>query len=184
MKFATVQKGIRAERRVTLPGFEGAPALLLRPLNGLEEEDVLRQAFEYARRPGNEKPDASDELYELGVMLHTLAISCLDTDSPQDARTAFFDGGIDQIRLELPRDTIHYLYQQHSLWQDECSPYVRRLSLDEVYAKALEVASSEDDSPFTSLSPATRWIFTRTLATLLLDSRELKSASGAPSPSA
>lgn len=183
MKFSSLQLGARAERVIELPNrqHEGKPVeIILRALTAAEESDALRRGFEFAIQKGNEKPAAGDPLYDLGVMVHTLALGCLDPDSPIDDRTPFFDGGADQI-MKLGRETIHFLYQRQELWQDECSPYMRTMSADELMAKVQEVASSSDDGPFLRMSPATRWIFTRTTARLLLGSREDKSASGAPS---
>lgn len=181
VKFSSLQLGARAERTVELPGIlhEGKPvSVLLRPLTGVEESDVLRRGFEFAIQEGNAQPRAGDPLYDLGVMVHTLAIGCLDPESPAEGRTAFFDGGAPQILKELGRETIHFIYQRHELWQDECSPYVRNMSGTELMNKIEEVAASMDDGPFLRMSPATRWNFTRTTARLLLDSREAKSAPG------
>ena len=185
MKFSSLSLGSRAERSIELPGLshDGKPVtLLLRPLTGIEESDVLRRGFEFAIQEGNPKPVPGEQLYDLGVMAHTLAVGCLDPDSPADGRTPFFDGGVDQILKKLGRETIHFLYQRHELWQDECSPYVRNMTADELMTTVQEVATSEGEGPFLRMSPATRWIFMRTTARLLLASHAGKSASGEPSP--
>jgi hypothetical protein len=180
MKFSTIQKGRRAERAIDLPGYEGHVPLLLRPITGQEEADVLRLAFEFAAQKGNEKPSAGDPLYDMGMMVHTLAIACLDTESPPDARTPFFDGGAKQILDELSRESIVHLYERQELWQDECSPYLRRMTSEDLIAKVAEVANSSDDAPFIGMSPATRWLFTRTTADLLQSYREGRLPFGAP----
>ena len=187
MKFSNLQLGARAERVVELPGHthDGKPVtLIVRPLTGTEESDALRRGFEFAIQEGNPKPCAGDPLYDLGMMVHTLVLGCLDPDSPADDRQPFFDGGAPQVLKLLGREIIHFVYQRHELWQDECSPYARNLSATELLAKVQEVASSTDDAPFSRMSPATRWLFTRTTARLLLDSREGKSAFGAGSVTA
>jgi hypothetical protein len=180
VKFSAIQIGARAERTIELPDVlhEGKPVpIILRPLTGIEEADALRRGYEFAAQ-GNAKAEAGDPIYDLGVMVHTLAVGCLDPDSSTEDRKPFFDGGAEQILKQLGRETIHFLYQRHELWQDECSPYTRNMSANDLMLKVAEVASSIDDGPFTRMSPATRWIFTRTTARLLLDSREDKSVSG------
>lgn len=177
MKFSAIQMGTRAERRVSLPGHEGVD-VALRPLTGSEESAAFREAFEYARQEGNPKPAPGDPLYELGYMVHVLAVGVLDVDSPAEDRHPFFDGGAEQILSELPRETIHFLYQRHALWQDECSPSSKKMGSAELAAMVAEVAASEDDAPFSAMSPATQWLFTRTLARLHIDSHADKSSSG------
>lgn len=177
MKFSGIIKGTRAERDVDLPGFEvdGKPVrALMRALNGTEEADVLRAATEFAVRKGAAEPKPGDPLFDLSVMAHTLAIACLDPDS--SPRVPFFDGGAPQVLDELPRETIVYLYERQETWQSESSPYHRQMSEGELVAKVREVAASRDDGPFTQLSPGMRWIFARSMASMLLPSLEPKSS--------
>lgn len=180
MKFSSLLKGKRAERLIELPGFESPVPLLLRPLTAQEEADVLRSAFEFAQQKGNDKPTAGDPLFDMWIMAHTLVIACLDVDSPEDARAPFFDGGVKQVLEELSRESIVHLYERQELWQDECSPYLRRMTSAEFIEKVVEVANAADDGPFIRLSPATRWHFTRFTADLLQSYRADRLPPGAP----
>lgn len=184
MKFSSIIKGVRAERKVEIPGFfiEDKPVVaMMRALSGAEEASVLRLALEGAVVKGVDKPTPGDPLYDFGVMANTLALSFLDTESPENDRKPFFDKGAEQVLADLPRETIVFLYERQVLWQGECSPYHRNLDGKELIAQVREVASSEDDLPFTCMRPATRWIFTRTLARQLLNSLEPSSSSTSPS---
>lgn len=188
MKFSQLQKGARLERSAELTGYvaeDGKPVtFLIRALTGAEEADAIRAAFDYARQDGNDKPAEGDALFDMGLMANVIAVACLDPDSPATERTPFFSGGASEILRELSRDTIVHLYNRQALWQDEVSPYRRRLTSEELLAKALEVVAEESDRPFSELSPATQWIFTRTMARLLVGSPEGRSLFTSLSPPA
>lgn len=177
MKFSTIAQGTRAERIVDLPGYkkeDGSPIrLALRPLTGAEEQRVLESALTDAKKGGSAEPKPGDQLYDLAIMAHTLALGCLDVDSPVTARAPFFDQGAAHLLENLHVETITYLFERHDQWQSECSPYVRQMSLDALLSKAREVASPEGEAAFTGMSPGMRWVFARSMAALLVTSPEL-----------
>lgn len=186
MKFSQLLKGKRAERGVELPyvdkdGKEQLAPCLLVPLTGLEETEVLRFARDYAKAQGIENPHEGEPLYDLAVMVKSLSIGCLDTDSPKDAREPFFDGGVDQTLAELGREGIAYLYQRLERWQDDCSPQIRRVSANDLLELTVKLAEAEDDGPFSRLSPGLQWICTRFMARQLLALREDSSPPSSPS---
>ncbi|WP_394849701.1 hypothetical protein LZC95_19890 [Pendulispora brunnea] len=168
--------GKKAERKITVPlpplfheGDEGdgaeEPPCIVVPLSAAEDSEVLAFAAEYARS-NKAEPKEGDPLYDLGIMAKTIALAVRDIDSPPEARTPFFDGGTDQIFELLPRETIVYLFELCQIWQDACSPSVRRLSVEQLVGHITELAEAEDDGPFVRLSPATRSICMRILARL------------------
>jgi hypothetical protein len=117
---------------------------------------------------------------ERGRMLHTLAIACVDRDSPAESPQPFFDGGWQQIhesRAMLP-ETVAYLYLQQQMWQDEVNPLLKPLEREQYLAAAIKTAGG-DMSFFVNSRPGTLWSFTRFMARLLVDSL----ASSSPSSS-
>lgn len=176
MKFSLLQRGTRAEREVELPGATTPEAtavkMMLRPLTGAEEATVLEEARRFARGRGVDDPKRGDALYDLGAMVHTLALACLDPDSPSSLRAAFFDQGATQILEHVSRETIAYLYERQEAWQAECSPYRHQMTAAELLDAAKKEAASDDERFFSQLSPATRWSFTHILACVVVNSPE------------
>lgn len=188
-KFADVVAGPRARKgiKLPLPGAQVDPAtgewdgdtvdLDVRAIGDDEYADVLRGAREFAKSKGVDNPAEDDELYERGKMLHTLAIACIDKDSPKEKPEPFFEGWR-QIH-ESPRmipEVVAYLYLQQRLWQDEINPLLKPLSPDQYTAAAIATAGG-DMSFFVNSRPGTQWSFTRFLAAQLL----LSLASSSPS---
>lgn len=184
MKFAQLIKGTRAERVVEVPGLkkpDGSPiTVAVRPLTGAEETAVMAGAHDHAVKGGVQNPRQGDELYDLGRMAHTLALACVDVDSPQDARTPFFGGGATDV-LEMHVEAITYLWEHCELFQEESSPYRKNLSDRELLALASEVAAPGGEATFIRLSPSTRLRLLRSMAGQLSSSRSDKSACTAPS---
>ena len=187
-KFSDVAAGARARRsiRLPLPGAQldaesGAwlgptAALDVRVLRNDEHTDILRDALAFARKRGLETPEDGDPLYEQGKMLHTLAVACIDCDSPKDAPQPYFDGGWEQIHASevLSPEVLHYLYLQQQIFQDEVSPLLKGMSPMEFMAAAIKTAAG-DMSFFVNSRPGMQWSFTRTLARQLLASQSLSS---------
>lgn len=183
MKFSQIDRGTRAERIVEVELSRGKAKIALRPLTGMEESQVYAGAREFAKQHhGDAKP--GDPQYELGIAVHTLAVGCLDVDSPPDTRTPFFDGGPEQILTDLAREEIAYLYERHELWQDECSPTVSKLSATDMLAELIKQVEAEDDDPFVRLRPGLRRALFLITARLCLSSPELRSRLGWPDGSA
>jgi len=190
-RFSQIVRGVRARRRVLLPlgdapAFQpdldaaglpvavpspGSVSVDLRPLTSGEQADVLARATADAKSRGVMDPRDGNPIYDLAEMEHTLALCCLDPDSPDDAPRPFFDGGVEQIRSspDLGRDRIVYLFEQHQLYQDECAPSLRKINPTEFIA-SLGILGGDDDRTaqdfFGSMGPGLRWICLRTLARL------------------
>jgi len=145
-----------------------APDVGIRAMTGLEWAEVLRQAADFATSRGGKAEDA-DERYQLGKMVHALALGCVDPDDPQHG--LFFDGGVQQIleSVDLGRDGIAYLYEQLELWQDETHPQQLTLTPAEMSDAIVELAGAEDSSQrfFASMRAGARWACTRVLASTL-----------------
>lgn len=182
-KFSDVVTGARTRRpaKLPLPGAQVDPethewvgptaSLDLRPLREDEHIDVLSSALAFAKKKGLEKPEDGDPIYERAKMVHTLAIACIDSDSPKDAPTAYFDGGVEQILASeiMTPEVIGYLYLQQQMLQDEVSPLNADMSPAEFMAAALSTAKG-NYSFFVNSRPGIQWSFMRTLAKLHVDS--------------
>jgi hypothetical protein len=147
----------------------------LRVLSGEEEAAVLDRARKFAIERGVEKPRDGDPIYDLAVMVETLSLACVDTDSPTDAPALFFEDAR-QILDGLDRERIVFLYTVWETWQEACSPQAKTLPPDEFYDIIVRAADSEDPTdPFCRLRPGMQWICFRTMANLLLSLLPLKS---------
>jgi hypothetical protein len=182
--FGQIAKGKRARRALEFPLLggttDGEPPLLkvdVVVLTALEEAAVLAKARAFAKERGVDEPKDGNPIYDLGQWIHTLAVACVDSESPEDAPRPFFEGGAEQILASelLGRDVIAYLYEHQQSWQDEVSPRARKIGAAELVAHVVEVAASEDPSPFLRLVPALRWSLHRSMAVALLTSPTLKS---------
>src|SRR4051812_6340335 len=119
--FSSILLGTRATTRVLLPlpGVAEPVPVAVRPLSGTEEGAVLERARAYAVAKGVADPKDGDRLYDLGLMVHVLAIACVDVDDPT---RPFFDKGAQQVLDNLDADRIALLYEAQQVWQEECSP--------------------------------------------------------------
>ena len=178
MKLELVKLGKRAERQQSLLIRGVDHRFALRPLDGGEYMQTLRYAREYAVRNGVKDPKPEDPLYQLGLALKTIELSCVDTDSPAERRTSFFSGGPPEIEAALGRDEIGFLFEVAELHQSECSP-VKDLSADQMFTamvKLVEEEAAGSTDFFLSLSPATRLRLLRISARLALSSLGDKSS--------
>ncbi len=155
---------------------EAQPKIGLRVLTGIETAECLHKAREFAISKGVASPAAGDPIYDLGIMVHTLAIGCVDPDSPESSRALFFDGGASQILEGLDQDRIAFLYARHEIWQDECSPQALRLTTQDAYAHIVKVTVSDDDTVFTQMRPGLAWTLFRFMACQLLSKPEHRSS--------
>lgn len=182
-KFSEIAAGIRARRpaKLPLPGASVDDAtgewigpvqeLEVRPLNEGEYGEVLAKALAYAREKGLENPEEGDAIYERGKMLHTLALACIDKDSPQEKAAPFFDGGVAQIQGSeiMTPEVVAYLYEVQQLMQDDVAPMKKDLSPADFMAAALQSAQG-NMAFFVNSRLAVRWSLLRTLANLYIAS--------------
>lgn len=192
--YSSIVQGARARKRVILPrpgavlnmdtGEWQGPTLPLdvRALRGDEYDRVIADAKAYAKSLGSSDVGDGEELFERGKMLHTLALACIDSDSPKEDAKPFFDGGVKQIASseELTPEILEYLYEQQRIWQDESNPLALKMTPAEFANAVLRTAQGEngDMSFFVSARPGMRWSFTLSMARLLAASLTLKSLSG------
>lgn len=178
--FTDILRGAKARKPVAFPRPSITAALLskepteevlvdLMPISGEEEAGVLSRARAFAVERGVVDPKPNDPIYDLGLMVETLAVGCIDHESPADAPARFF-ASADEIRTYLDRERIVYLYELHALWQDELAPLGRTLSEDEYYKAVLKLADAEDPSlPFAMYRPAILGNFMLSMARQLRD---------------
>ena len=182
MRFAAIVKGTRARKTVTIEGIEdadGKPVPIdVRPLNGVEQGEVLAKARAYAIEKGVKEPRDGEPIYELGKQVYTLLAACIDADSPQDVPRPFFATAAEVF--ELTRDHRCYLYEHQEAWEDWCAPRPSRLSDEDLRKIATEICAADegDDTPFLRLRPVLRWSLVRLLAFLHFFSPQPKSDSG------
>lgn len=175
-KFSEVAAGVRARRPILLP-LPGATVdgetgewlgpthpLDIRVLNEGEYEDMLAAALAFAKKKGLGSPEDGDALYERGKMLYTLAVACIDKDSPKENPQSFFDGGVEQIQQSeiMTPEVIGYLYQQQQLMQEEIAP-MKDMSPAEYVAAAIQTAKG-NTAFFVNSRLGTQWNFLRFLA--------------------
>lgn len=185
--FSLIVQGSRARKRVESTTIAGQPfACDLRAVVGVDDAVIFAEARAFAKARGVAEPKEGDPLYDLGLAVHTLAVACVDPDSPTDAPRVFFDGGAAQILEYLDRDRILYIYETLTAWQSTFSPRQQAQSWPEYVASVYVLASEEAgaDDPFVNWSPALRASWARTTARLLMASQGLKSHSGTPTESA
>jgi len=194
-RYADISRGARSTKTIRVPA-EGEGGSLQVDDNGVvqglapdgydvavkvltnsEEADVLAAARRRAVAKGVAEPKAGEPIYDLAVMVETVAAACFD---PTATTTPFFDSA-DQIWNDLDRDTIAFIYQAQAAFADKCSPQVRTLS-PETYVAGLALLAGEDESAsirfFERCGPGLQWNFARTLACQLLMRQTDKSGSG------
>lgn len=186
MKFANIVRGTRARKTVTIEGIEdeeGKPIPIdVRPLNGVEQAEVLAKARAFAEGKGVKDPKDGEPIYELGKQTYTLLLGCVDHDSPADKPAPFF-ASADEILAGLDRDRRSYLYELQESWEDQCAPRPSEMQAKDFMQWCMDVcaASEGDDGPFVRLRPVLRWSCVRTLAAIHVLSQTHKSESGSPS---
>jgi hypothetical protein len=199
-KFSDIAEGTRARHPATLPlpgarvnaetgEWEGPTvALDLRALREDEYVQVLERARAFAVARGVAHPEPGDDIFERGKMVHTLAVACIDKDSPPEAPAPFFDGGWESIHRasNLTPEVVAYLALKQALFQDEVNPLATSQSPAEFMAAVIKTAGG-DLGFFVNSRPGLQWSFTRTLASqllALLADRSLSSSAPEPPPTA
>lgn len=192
-RFSQIVGGTRSEQVFELPPPDGVEAnasaplrCALRPLSGTEEAAALAAARDFAKSKGVERPGPGDPLYDLALMAHTIVLGTVDIDSPAEARTPFFDGGVEQLMAHYGREAIAYIYERHQLWQDQCAPGIKTLSGPEFMDAILTLGGEDEEAAFRFFCrsrPALQWSCVRSTAVTLVRSLLPKSLSGSGSES-
>lgn len=170
-KLSDLMKGRRARKRgvpfVTLDGVESTVDLTV--LSGNDYGRVLEYATAYAERFGG-KPQEGDPLFDHGRDVMTIALGCVDPDSPDDAPQSFCSSP-DEVLDRLHRDWIKILAERQRFFQDVVSPRRQAMTKDEFYDHIVKLAETPEDSdedPFDRFAPSLRLSFERTLARIYL----------------
>jgi len=180
-RFQDIAKGKRARRATTLSIGEASVALEVRVLGPDEDLAIAAAALSGAKARGSVDPGRGEPLYEALFRAHTLALACVDKDSPADAPAPFFSSVEEILTSEdLTRDHIAWLFEEQERWQDECSPRQKTLTTAQYIATVARLAEG-DDLPFIKLSPGAQVSFVRSTAKQLWSSLVASSPSSSPS---
>lgn len=190
MKFSEIARGTRSDCEIELPRYDGqgddaepirAP---VRALNGIEEGMALSAARRHAIAEGVDAPATGEPIYDLALMVETIAIAVLDPESAKDARTPLFDGGPKQIRKWYGREAIALIYELQQDYQNRVAPTFAKLTPFEFF-DGLETLGGEDEEKarrfFYRCRPGLRWIYMRSTAVQQRNAPSPKSADGSPS---
>jgi hypothetical protein len=173
-------RGNRATRKASFLDYEAGQEVerecLLVPLTGAEDTEALAYAVAYAQKHGSPEPKPDDPLYDRGYMAKVVSLGIRTVEGGPYFPSA------EHVLSVLPREMLLYLYEILEEWQDTCSPFVRRMTEDQLMAGATVLAQggSESDRFFADLSPGMRKLFTLFMARLWWDSLAPKSPTGSP----
>lgn len=183
MKFADIKDGTRAVRAFEFPINGATVKLGLRPFTAHETALVITEARKFAEARGDAVGRDGSPLFDLGSMVHTLLLGCVDYDDP--AHPPFFESAEQILNSpHLGRDGIRFLADAHELWQEECAPQATKIGTDKLFALCEQIASPDANvslNAFLSLRPGTLWNFTRFMAALSMNSLTPKLDVGLPS---
>lgn len=185
MKFRNVAKGTRARHIVELKlqGVAEPVPVALHPLLFGEQADVEAGACSFAKSKGCENPKAGDQLYEQGLMLHTVLRGCMDVDSSSSKPEPFFESE-KEVLESLDPERVMLLFHQQRWWQNECSPSPRDMSAPD-FAKiflGIQTAGEGEELPFDYLPRKTQRTFLVTLVNLCANALRLSSLVGSLTP--
>lgn len=153
---------------LAVPDADGKPRLvtaLVRAIDLAAEGRARKFAETWAEEHGHEGARRGDEFYDEGFAMACVAEAYVDADSPKDGRAKFID---DPRELEsLHALQLDYLYDHFDTQQTLVSPFTHELRGEVLLEKARELAFATSDAPYTTMSPAMRWLVTRALACLV-----------------
>ena len=177
-------QGRRATRGLDLPlslvGEDGKPETCrveLRVLSAGETADVLRLAREFSVARGVKDPKPGEEIYDYAKDLYTALFTVRDPDDGQP----FFASVEEMLSDELVgRDGILMIAEQAHQFQDEVSPSLSKLTVEEMGAFVEVMAGDGSDAAvfFCSLRPGLRLSCVRSMAAQLWNSQGSRSPSG------
>lgn len=195
MKLNQIAKGTRSVKRIPFrvsnaPEVQGAdwekdPNTIqvgIRALTPAESSEVLEKARESAEKAGVKEWLATHPLCELHLMVHLVAVACVDSEAPSEP---FFVGGAKEIldSPEVAGDNLAYLAQQAKLWNDQLGPREPEMTAEQLISALVREAERPENSPeafFSRLRPSSQLSFFRSTAKLLTSSLMSKYLSGSP----
>ena len=153
--FSNIVKGKRARKTIELPlvGTKLDPKtgewvgdtikLDIRILTGTEQIAALERAMATAKSKGVDKPEDGDPIYDLALVSETLALACIDSDSPESAPVPFFSSATEILESPiLTKDHLAFLSESLLSWQDDCSPRLFSASKDDSAIAAARLAKA------------------------------------------
>jgi hypothetical protein len=195
MKLHQIAKGTRSVKRIPFrvsnaPEVEGVDwekdentiEVGIRALTPAESSEVLEKARDSAEKAGVKEWLATHPLCELHLMVHLVAIACVDSEAPGEP---FFVGGAKEIldSPEIAGDNLAYLAQQVKLWNDQLGPREPDMSAEQLISALIKEAERPENAPetfFSRLRPSSQLSFFRSTAKLLTSSLMNRYLSGSP----
>ena len=195
MKLHQIAKGTRSVKRIPFrvsnaPEFEGAdwekdPNTIevgIRALTPAESSEVLEKARDAAEKAGVKEWLATHPLCELHLMVHLVAVACVDSEKPGEP---FFVGGAKEIldSPEIAGDNLAYLAQQAKLWNDQLGPRDPEMTAEQLISAVVREAERPENSPeafFSRLRPSSQLSCFRSISKLLSSLLTNRSLSGLP----
>lgn len=193
MKLNQIAKGTRNVKSVpfrlaSAPPVEGEdwqtdPGTIqvgIRALTPAESSEVLAKAQESALAAGAKEWLATHPLCELHLMVHLVAVACVDSDAHGEP---FFVGGAKEVLSspEIAGDNLAYLAQQVKLHNDSIGPRDADLTPEQMIAAIVKEAERPENAPetfFSRLRPSSQMSCFRSMAKLLSDLLTIRSLSG------
>ncbi len=192
MKLHQIAKGTRNVKNVPFrlassPPVEGddwqnAPGTIqigIRALTPAESSEVLAKAQESALSAGAKEWLATHPLCELHLMVHLVAIACVDSESPSEP---FFVSAKEVFESpEIAGDNLAYLAQQVRAHNDSVGPRDAELSAEQLIAVLIREAERPENAPeafFSRLRPSSQLSCFRSTAKLLTSLLTARSLSG------
>lgn len=195
MKLHQIAKGTRSVKRVPFR-VSNAPELTgddweqdehtiqvgIRALTPAESSEVLEKARESAEKAGVKEWLATHPLCELHLMVHLVAVACVDSEAPSEP---FFVGGAKEIldSPEIAGDNLAYLAQQAKLWNDQLGPRDPEITAEQLISAVVREAERPENAPeafFSRLRPSSQLSCFRSISKLLTSLLTSRSLSGLP----
>ena len=142
--FSQIAKGRLARKGVELPlagttldsstgAWVGESARVdVRVLTGTEQLAALERARAKSLAAGVADPGDGEPIYDLALVVETILLACVDPDSPDDAPRPYFASADEILKSPLlTRDHLAFLFESAIAWQDECSPRLFTMSVED-----------------------------------------------------
>ncbi len=177
MKFAQVELGKKARRRVSWSTLEGQVVECdVRIVTGAEDQQIMASAMAHVEAVAGEKnAKAGNPIYEFEVAVQGVALFSVDTENPEEK----FFASPTEVREKLERDRINYIYDQQQEFQHSLSPLQREMSRNEWAEMVARVAQQAegDPDPLGTCALSLRRSYDRTTALELLTLLRFRSSS-------
>lgn len=167
------------------PDAETPEKIGFRILSAAEQGDIIKQAEEWAEGKGSKSTAGQgDPRFELAKKAFTVALACVDSESPQDSPAPYFPKGAAQVFEAFDDDVIEYLYAIWLTHREKRSPRkLRENTIEFIEGLANTINPDEDAAAvFFSRWPLGTLIrFTRILGSQFVTSQQINSGSSTPS---